>query len=223
MALRIFFAGTEGAGKTSCIEALAGALAADHRVLLPTPEAPVLLLPGERRALLGPGWSRAHRRAREVARRLHVYPLFLGPNFALRALLAHWFEARLRPDLSLYDGDLLAHPVAYARYHFAPARWLSPELALRVAAACFGVGRRATIFHLDRAPAAAAARIEARGDSEKHVGPPRDLDRLKVELELVAEAARKLGYEVVRIDTGERSPEEIAREIEGEVRRRLRA
>jgi len=221
MVMRIFFAGTEGTGKTSCIRALAPKLAATHQVLIPDPESPALLFRGNRRSLLGLNWTRTHRHLRRTAQRLRLYPLLLITNFAMRILLSCWFENRLRPDVVLFDGDLLVHPVAYARYHFPPARLISPRLSLRFVAALSGVGRRATIFHLARPPAAAAARIKGRSDTEAHVGPARNLRLLSRELEEVAAAAKDLNYEVLRIDTGERSPEQIAQEIVGELRRRI--
>ena len=113
MALRILFAGTEGTGKTSCIEALAPTLAASHRILIPDPVAPTLLFQDERRALLGPAWGHAHRGIRRAAQCIRLYPLFLITNFALRVLMSRGFEAKFRECLSLSEngGD---KPVADA-------------------------------------------------------------------------------------------------------------
>lgn len=219
--LRVLFAGGEGTGKTSCIEALAASLGATHRVLVADPETPVLVEAGARRRLLRPGWGRAQRRARRAARRLRVYPVFLIGRFALRVLLSRWLEARWRPDVSLYDGDLLLHPVAYARYHFAPARRLPPRLALRVTARLLGAGGGAAVVHLVRPPSEAARRIASRSHAEAHVAPARDLERLADELERVSQAARELGHTVLRVEAQGRRPEDLAREIEPALRARL--
>ncbi|MCZ6783271.1 MAG: hypothetical protein O7G30_08180 [Proteobacteria bacterium] len=222
MGIRVFLAGTEGSGKTSCIAALLPGLAADHVVLTTDPEAPELWSDGRPRQLLGPRWTRTHRAVRAAFRRVGLHTLFLVPNFGLRLALARALEAAHQPDVSLYDADLLIHPVAYARYHFAPARWLPARHWLRAAGWLAGDRRRTLIFFLARPPSEAAARIAGR-DDPRDASLDRDLGRLERELDEVVEAARGCGYEIVRLDAAGRAPAEIARSIDAVVRRHLGA
>ena len=220
MALRVLLTGSEGSGKTSCIAALLPPLAADFRVLITDPEEPALWS-GERcEPLLGPRWTRMHRRLRAGSKKMGLQTLFLIPNFLLRFLLARTFEATRRPEVSLYDADLLIHPVVYARYHFPFIRLLGPEIFLRVQRCLLGRAAPILIFHVHRPAAEAAARIEDR-DDPNHSSVKRDLSRLAGEFRSVLSAARRIGYEVIRVDTAGRSPKQVALIVEQAIRIRL--
>jgi thymidylate kinase len=114
----------------------------------------------------------------------------------------------------MYETDTLLHPAVYINYHLPFMRLISANLKFKLLSVVFGSRNNSSIFYLDTAPEVAMERIHRRASHINAHENTRDLAKLKKDFEIVHEVAVREGYAIFKIDTNNRSLDEVAREIE---------
>ena len=223
MKLKVLFAGIDGSGKSSCLDALISRLEPELRVLKIGVESPCLCYRGQKEELINPKWYVRIGRLRERSIRYHVHGIFLIFNFLYKFLCAKYFAAFHKTDVVVFESDTLLHPAVYITYHFPFSKLLSASWRLRLVHLLFGSTQDVVIFYLDTDPELAVERIDRRGIEIQPHENMQDLTVLRAEFEQVLSAASARGYDILRIDTGAAGPVQAADQAEASVRERLAA
>jgi thymidylate kinase len=225
MKLKVLFSGIDGTGKTTCLDLVVDRLEADHRVLRVGGSAYFLSFQGVREPLISRKLQRRIFGIGRVADRVHLYGIYLIFNFLFKFISSRYFQFSRKADVVMLETDTLLHPAVVITYHFPWLRRLSPKWRFRTASALFGSRRNTLIVYFEADPAVSVQRILQREIlSGTEVQPHENLEDLKMleqEFEAVLRVASEAGYDVVRVDTNERSAEQVAKEVEAELRKRL--
>ena len=225
MKLKILFAGIDGTGKTTCLDALVSVIDPTHCVMRVGSSGYFLTHRGVRRELVSRELQDQIDRIGQRARRWRIYGFFLIVNFLFKFLSSKYFQAVRDADVVMFETDTLLHPAVVITYHFPFMRRVSAKVRFRAVRLMFGGRRNTTIVYFEANPATSVERILRR---EAETGMPvephenlEDLTALKEEFEKVVEAAIAAGYDVVWVDTNDHSAEEVARIVEQALRDRL--
>ena len=212
--VKVLIAGLDGSGKSTSLNLLVKRMADRHRVLrLGSNREPRMFFRGQDCPALRVGLSERIASVRRVACKARLYRVFLACNFAFKYILARYLERFAGADLIVYEADRLLHPAVYVTYHVPTSRRFGARTRFRLLRALFGSRTNLLAFYLEIDPEVAVQRIHARGGERAGHENYEDLRALESEFGEVLDAAVDSGLEVVRLDSGRRTPEEIATEM----------
>jgi len=225
MKLKVLFSGIDGTGKTTCLDLVADRLQSQHRVLRVGGTAYFLAFQGVKEPLISRKLQHRIHRIGSAARRVHLYGVYLVFNFLFKFGSSKYFQFARTADVVMFEADTLLHPAVVITYHFPRLRRLSPKWRFRATSALFGSPRGSLIVYFKADPEVSVDRICQREIREGTAVQPHenveDLKMLEREFEAVLQVAAEAGYDIVRVDTNERSAEQVANTVEAELRKRL--
>ncbi len=155
-----------------------------------------------------------------ISKKYHCYGVFLILNFLIKYMLTKYLELFKRSDLIMYETDTLLHPTVHATFHFPLSKLISNRARLRIVSTLFGSKKDMMIFFLDADPKIAMERIHKRGDPLDAHENPEDLEMLRAEFHKMVTIAAENGFNIVKISTDNKSPEEVVNEIGGALEER---
>jgi hypothetical protein len=218
---KIFFAGIDGSGKSTCLEFLLSKFAKHYRVLKIGPSGPFMFCNGTKKKLCDSFLYSPN----GGGQRVHENPYFRGVLITLRFLsnflIAHYIKFRAGADVIMYESDTVLHPCVYITYHAPWVKQLSMQTRFSIIYRLFGPTKNFLIFYLDVDPVTALERIHRRDTTIQSHENIHDLGILKRELDRVVEIALKKGVEIVRVDTNSRSWESVRDEIDDIIKERF--
>jgi thymidylate kinase len=220
MTYKLFFSGIDGAGKTACVDLLTIRLASKYRVVRTGSRDFYLYFKG-RKCLVAK--RRLFKKSELLRARLghHFYGAFLILNFLYKTITVTKVKLFTKPDLMIYEVDAVLHPAAYITYHLPFTRYLSRRLRLAIVG-FFSASKKASMrIYLDVDPEIAMERISKRGSDGGSHENLRDLTQIRSELDSLVNLAVNSGFNIMRINTNFKAVEDVAREIELMVDRKL--
>lgn len=211
---RVLFAGIDGSGKTTCLNLLIPRMESKYSITKIGNCDPCTYYRGESKSFFRCRYYSVIERIRPISIKYHFHSLFLIFNFIYKLLVSKYAELSTQSDLIMYETDTLLHPAVYINYHLPFTRVIHSKLKFSLLSLIFGSKNNSSIFYLDTAPEVAMKRIHRRASHINAHENTRDLTKLKKDFEIVQEVALRQGYAIYRIDTNNRSLEEVAREVE---------
>ena len=215
MTYKILFAGIDGSGKTTCVDSLISKLSSKYRILkIASSNPPYLFFRNERRPAINHKWQIMVDRMRIIARKCHLYGLFLCLNIFYKYISSKYVETFKDVDIIMYAADTLLHPAVYITYHFPYTKKLSTRFRFIFVKTLFGFKSDFILFYLDTDPHIAMDRIRKRNIEIQPHENCRDLESLRAEFDNILRIASDSGIEIVRINTNNKSVEEVTNEME---------
>lgn len=211
---RVLFAGIDGSGKTTCLNLLIPRMESKYSITKIGNCDPHIHYRGESKSFFRHRYYSVIERIRPLSIKYHFHSLFLIFNFTYKLLVSKYAEVSTHTDLIMYETDTLLHPAVYINYHLPFTRLISAKLKFKLLSLVFGSKNNSSIFYLDTAPEMAMERIHRRASHINAHENTRDLTKLKKYFEIVQEVAIREGYAIFRIDTNNKSLDEVAREVE---------
>lgn len=218
---KIYFAGIDGSGKSSCLDLLVTRLQAKFPIIKLDISDPSFYFKGERRSLVNYDLYKNIENLRELSIKYHFHSCFLIFKFIYRLILVKFIELFNRADIAIYSTDILLHPAVYFAYHFRFSRKIQSRLRFTLARCLFGRDKNISIFYLDTEPEIAMNRIQMRAASVHPHENTRDLTILKQEFDNMIEIALEYGFEIFRINTNGKNLEEITDEVQSIIEKKL--
>jgi thymidylate kinase len=216
---KLFFSGIDGAGKTACADLLTARLASKYRIVRTGSHDFYLYFNG-RKSLVAK--RRLFEKSESLRTRMgHLYGIFLMVNFIYKAIKVCQIKLFTKPDLLVYEVDAVLHPAAYITYHLPITRHITRRLRLGILGILFGSRNSSVRIYLNVDPKIAMERINKRGSDGGSHENLKDLTQIKSELDGLVKLAVKDGFDILTIDTNFRSVDEIARDVELMVDRKL--
>lgn len=221
--LRVYFAGIDGSGKTSCMDGLIARLSPSIRILRIGTSGLTLLENGEARHLTNSDRMKAVRK-KFVGTALHGFWLIF--SFTYKLVASKYYSRTLDYEIAMLETDMLVNPSAYLSLHFPTlCRMLSPAKRFRLLHAFFGTRGNTVILQLDVDPAIGEARCRAREEATGHELEPHenitDLTYLRDQLREITQAVRDKGYDLIVIDTDKLTTGQVVDAAEIEIRHRM--
>lgn len=221
---RVLFAGIDGSGKSTCMDSLISRLQSRYSIMKIGNYDPCFFYRGEKRPAVKYRYYRIMDYLRPIAKRYHFYSVFLIWNFTYKFLISKYLEVFKKSDIIVYDTDTLLHPAVYITYHIPFTKKINSGLRLRICSLLFGSKRNFSIFYLDTEPEVAIKRIHRRAETGVDIHPHEnivDLKTLKREFDNMLEVASENGFEIFKINTNEKSLEEVVKEIHAILEKKL--
>jgi thymidylate kinase len=221
--LRVYFAGIDGSGKSSCLDGLIARLSPPIRILRIGTSGLTLLGNGEAQHLTDSDRMKALRK-KVLGTAFHG--LWLIYSFTYKLVASKYYSRTLDYEVAMLETDMLVNPSAYLSLHFPTlCRILSPASRFRLLHTFFGSRRDTVILHLDVDPAVGEARCRAREEATGHELEPHenitDLTLLRNQLAEITQAARDKGYHLIVIDTNKLTTEQVVDAAEIAIRHRM--
>ena len=220
--MKILFAGIDGSGKTTCLDLLISQLAPEYKILTLSKAGPHVVFKGEKQLAVKHNLNWLIDATRPISRRHRFFGFFLLMNYIYRTIVANYLGHSIKDvDIVMYDSDTLLHPAVYMTFHLPFSRCISRRMRVRLASIVFGSKRRFLTFYLDADPNIAVERIRKRGgniDTHENV---KDLESLKEEFDKMISVASEGGFNIVKINTDNKSAEDVTNEIYMVVKREL--
>jgi thymidylate kinase len=219
---QVLLTGIDGSGKSTCLDMLISRLQRTYTVTKVVNKDASIYRNGERLLVLRPVYERIEA-MRTASLKYHFYGLFLVVKFLYKRYVIRHVQKHEISDVTMFEFDLLLHPSVHLVYHFPFTRRIGRRLRFRLMSWLTGATPEFSVFHLDTEPEIAMERIRKRGATLARHENVNDLRALKEEFDQVIEVATELGYRIDRVNTGDRSPADVADEIETILTRRLSA
>jgi len=217
---KLFFAGIDGSGKSTCSDLLILRLESKYKVLKIINRDASVVFNGNRFIV----FNRCYKvlgEIRNISIKYRVYGVFLILKSIYFLLVSKYIEHYINTDLIIYEIDKLLHPSVYVIYHFPLTRLINLKWRFRIARMLFGSKKNFSIFYLDTDPEVAMQRICERGSDVQAHENIQDLGKLKQEFDNMIEIALKHGFEIFRINTNNKNEEEVADEIQSVLKNRI--
>jgi len=218
---RVLFAGIDGSGKSSCLEAIIKRLDSEYSILKISNYDPCFYYRGEKTPAFKFNLNSILDYMRPVSVKYKFFGIFLLINFTYKYVLSKYLELFKKSNLIIYETDLLLHPAVYITYHFQMSKILNSRLRFKILSLLFGSKKKSMVFYLDTNPRIAMKRILKRGsviDSHENI---EDLEKLRMEFDKVLKVALDRGYKIYRIDTNQRNLDGVADEVQLIIERKL--
>jgi len=192
-----------------------------YRILKLSKQGPQLCYKGKEEFILKYHlyWLKEH--IRPISIRYHTYGLFLVLNFIYKCIISRYVEVFKKGDILMYETDTLLHPTVYITFHFPLSKYLSQKMRMGIVRMLFGSKKHCLIFYMDTDPKIAMERIRKRGGNIHAHENTKDLETLKNEFDKMVSVACELGLNIIKINTNNKSPDEITSEIQMIVERHL--
>ena len=143
-------------------------------------------------------------------------------NYIYRTIVANYLGHLIKDaNIVMYETDTLLHPAVYMTFHLPFSRHISRRIRVRLASIVFGSKRRFLTFYLEVDPNIAVERIRKRGGNIHTHENVKDLETLKEEFDKMISIASGSGFNIVRINTDNKSAEDVTNEIYMVVKREL--
>lgn len=219
---KVLLAGIDGSGKSTCLDALIDRMQdRDFSVTKVVNKDGSIYRNGERK-LLYRRFFELVEGARDTSQKFNLYSVFLAVKFLYKLLVIKRVLGDPRTDLTMFEIDLLLHPSVYMTYHFPRlSRWLGRASRFRLMTKLTGATPDFSVFYLEVEPAVSMERIRKRGIRIAKHENVEDLRRLADEFDRVIRVAEEHGYEIVRVNTNDKSLDQVADEIEEVLASRL--
>jgi adenylate kinase len=224
MKLRILFAGIDGSGKSTCLDLLIPKLDSRYSIMKISKLTPYIFFKGERKLVVKYTGYEIMDYIRPISMKYHFHSAFLILNFMYKFLVSKYLELFKKSDIIIYDSDILLHPAVHITYHLPFTRFIKNGLRFRIASILFGSKRNLSIFYLDTDPEIAMGRIQRRAEKGVDIHThenTKDLQRLKEEFDKILETASENGFEIFRINTNEKSLDEVANQVQTILEKKL--
>jgi len=220
---KVLFSGIDGAGKTSCLNALILRLAPTHRILR-------IGTTGFEVYNLGNYQHRINsNRMEQVGSRVRggpFYGLWLICNHLYKFFFAKYFLLFEKYDLVFYETDAIINPTVYLAYHFPRlCRFFNAKLRFGLVNFFFGTSSHTMIFYLEVEPHISVERCinrDLQGDQE--IEPHQNLETMEMlreEFRKVTQAAIEKGYDLLAIDTTDLTLDQVAETVENFLLKRI--
>ena len=219
---KVLLTGIDGSGKSTCLDLLIARLQRSYTVTKVVNKDASIHRNGERFLVLRPMYEKIEG-MRGASLKYHFYGLFLVVKFLYKRYVIRHVLRHEASDLTMFEFDLLLHPSVHLVYHFPFTRRIGRRLRFRLMSWLTGTNPAFSVFHLETEPEIAMERIRKRGATLARHENVNDLRALKEEFDRVIEVATELGYRIDRVNTGDKSPADVADEIETILTRRLSA
>ncbi len=232
---KISFAGIDGSGKSTCLDLLISKLDSTYSIM--KIGTPYVFFKGERNLIIKHGCFRAVEHYKTTSRQYRFYGImeeykpnsrksrfhsvFLIFNFIYKFLVSKYLEVFKRGELIMFENDLLLQPLVYMAHHLPMTKIVKKSLRFRILSILFGSKSDFSIFYLDTEPEVAIERIHKRGihiDSHENT---KDLKRMKKEFDDIIEVASENGFEIFRINTNNKSLDEVANQVQTILEKKL--
>jgi len=214
---KILFAGIDGSGKSTCMDLLISRLQSRYSIMKIGNYDPYFFYKGEKKPAVKYRYYKIMDYIRPIAKKYRFYSVFLIFNFIYKFLISKYLELFKRSDMIVYDTDTLLHPAVYITYHMPFSKMIKSSLRFKICSMLFGSKRNFSIFYLDTEPEVAIKRIHRRAETGVDIHSHeniRDLKTLKKEFDNMLEVASENGFEIFKINTNEKSLEEVVKEIQ---------
>lgn len=223
---KILFAGIDGSGKSTCMDLLISRLQSRYSIMKIGNYDPYLFYKGKKEPAVKYRYYKIMDHIRPIAKKYHFYSLFLVFNFTYKFLISKYLELFKKSDIIIYDTDTLLHPAVYITYHISFTKKINSALRLKICSMLFGSRRNFSIFYLDTDPEVAMKRIHKRAETGVDIHSHEnimDLRTLKSEFDSMIEVASENGFEIFKINTNERNLDEVVREVQTLLEKKLSA
>jgi adenylate kinase len=223
---KILFAGIDGSGKSTCMDLLISRLQSRYSIMKIGNYDPYFFHKGERKPAIKYRYYKIMDYIRPIAKKCHFYSIFLIFNFTYKFIISKYLEFFKESDIIIYDTDTLLHPAVYITYHMPFSKVIKSSLRLRICSVLFGSKRNFSIFYLDTDPEVAMKRIHKRAETGVDIHSHeniRDLKTLKKEFDSMVEVASENGFEIFKINTNERNLDEVVKEVQTLLEKKLLA
>ncbi len=224
MKLRILFAGIDGSGKSTCLDLLISKLDSTYSIMKISKLNPCIFFKGERKLAVKHTGYEIMEYIRPISVKYRFHSVFLIMNFIYKFLISKYLELFKESDIVIYDSDILLHPAVHITYHLPFTSMIKNGLRFRIASMLFGSKRNLLIFYLDTEPEIAMERIHKRAEKGVDIHAhenTRDLKRLKEKFDNILEVASENGFEIFRINTNNKSLDEVANQVQTILEKKL--
>lgn len=217
---KVLLTGIDGSGKSTCLDTLFERLQRNYTVTKVVNKDASIHRNGESIRVFRPAYE-AVESMRGPSVKYHFYGLFLLVKFLYKVFVIRHVLRSETSDLTLFEFDLLLHPSVHLVYQYPFTRFIGRRLRFRLMSWLTGAKTDFSVFHLETDPEIAMERIRMRGAGLARHENVDDLRALTREFDRVIEVATELGYRIVRVNTNDRKPSEVADEIESILTSRL--
>jgi thymidylate kinase len=211
--VKILFAGIDGSGKTACLDLLLSSLERCYRVLKIGPSFPELYFRGNNKKL-SKNFLYASTENRPLLRKHYARGLLVIARFLSNLVITQYASLRHKADIVMCETDMLLHPCVYVTYYHPWTKRVKNSVRFAVANRLFGLGKNSVIFYLDTDPGIAMKRVQKRNTTFDRHENIRDLQALKKELDEMVNIALDNGVKVYKINTDNKSLENVCQEVE---------
>lgn len=218
---KVLFAGIDGSGKSSCLDAVIKRLEPEFSILKISNYDPCFYYKGKQTPAFKLKLHSIMDYIRPMSVKYKFYGIFLLINFTYKYVLSKYLELFKKSNIIIYDTDLLLHPAVYITYHFPYSKMVNNSLRFKIVSSLFGSKKKSMIFYLDTKPEIAMERIQIRGIEIHSHENLEDLEKLRMEFDKVLQVAIKGGYQIFRIDTNARTLNEVVDEVQSIIERNL--
>jgi thymidylate kinase len=219
---KIAFAGIDGSGKSTCMGLLMSRLESKYNLLKIGD--PSVFWENGKKSVVRYACYKVKDRVRPISKKYGFYNVFLIWNIICKFLVAKYLEFFKKSDVIMYESDMMLHAAVYITYHFPFSRIINKELRFRIVSMLLRQGKNFSIFYMDTEPEVAMERIRKRAETGVDIDPhenTRDLKKLKKEFDDILDVASEKGFEIFRINTNGKSPDEVAMEVQRILEKKL--
>jgi hypothetical protein len=211
---KVLFAGIDGSGKSSCMEAVIERLESEYNILKISNYDPCIFYKGKKTPAFKFKTYSILNYIRPISVKYKFFRIFLLINFTYKYVLSKYLEISKKSNFIIYETDLLLHPVVYITYHFPYSKLLNKTLGFKLVSLFFGSKKKSIIFYLDTKSEIAMDRIRKRGNEIDPHENLEDLENLRLEFNKVLQVALDCGYEIYRIDTNKKNLNAVVDEVQ---------
>ncbi len=219
--LKIFFAGIDGSGKSTCLELLLSRLNENYRILKIGTGSPQIFWKGKKETIINKFFYPESGHTPSLYESHHLRGLFIIFRFLANFLVTQYAKLRDKTDIIICETDTILHPSVYVTYYHPWTKKLKNSIRFKILNRLFGPRKNFVIFYLDTDPTTAMERIERRNTTFDRHENIDDLRMLKTSLDAVVEVALKSGVEVVKIDTKGKTRNSVCRDMERVLREKF--
>jgi len=128
---KIFFAGIDGSGKSSCLDLLVSWLESRYCILKEVDPDPSTVFKGERYFFLNK-YYRLLEYIKPRTSKYHFRGFYLILRFLYILMVSRYLESYKKSDLVIYGNDIELHPSVYIKYNFPFTGYINKWLKFKI-------------------------------------------------------------------------------------------